>query len=103
MEKHDVFLFGSRFDDWGYVLIEAMGRGLCVVAPDISPFDEIVGKTGVTYPLDSSQIFKMKVDELCQMKLTLKKTQALERADSLFSRDAFSKELIKVFKESVVL
>lgn len=103
MEKHDVFLFGSRFDDWGYVLIEAMGRGLCVVAPDISPFDEIVGDIGVTYPLDSSQIFKMKIDELCKIKLTLKKKQALERADCLFSRNAFSKVLMKVFKESVVL
>jgi glycosyltransferase involved in cell wall biosynthesis len=55
MAEHDVFLFGSCLDDWGYVLVEAMSQGLVIVAPRISPFDEIVEDTGILYSLASEK------------------------------------------------
>lgn len=44
MAKCDVFVFSSSFDDWGYVQAEALSQGMMVMAPNISPCDEIVGK-----------------------------------------------------------
>lgn len=41
MSRHATLLFGSRFDDWGYVVTEAMGAGLAVVAPRQPPFTSI--------------------------------------------------------------
>ncbi len=43
MHQCDLFLFASSFDDWGYVQVEALAANLLVIAPNISPCDEIIG------------------------------------------------------------
>lgn len=100
MAEHDVFLFGSCLDDWGYVLVEAMGQGLIIVAPDISPFDEIVGDTGILYSLGSEKEFRDKVFELCNSNLFSQRQSAWERANRLFSRHAFGQSLLDVYEET---
>lgn len=93
MADHDIFLFGSCLDDWGYVLVEAMSKGLAIVAPDISPFDEIIGDAGLTYSVSSSREFREKVSVLLNSDLLCLRKAALERARHLFSRQAFSQSL----------
>jgi glycosyltransferase involved in cell wall biosynthesis len=100
MAEHDVFLFGSCHDDWGYVLVEAMSQGLVIVAPKISPFDEIVEDTGILYSLASEKEFAGKVLELCNSNLFSQRKSAWERANRLFSRHAFGQSLLDVYEET---
>ena len=100
MAEHDVFLFGSCLDDWGYVLVEAMSQSLVIVAPNISPFDEIVGDTGILYSLDSEKEFADKMSKLCNSNLFSQRESAWERANSLFSRHAFGQSLLDVYEET---
>lgn len=95
MAEHDIFLFGSCLDDWGYVLIEAMSQGLCVVAPDLSPFDEIIGEGGVLYSPFSRDDLCMKLNALLANDLIPKSETAQFRAEVLFSRKVFSKCLLE--------
>jgi hypothetical protein len=41
MANHDIFLFTSLQENWGYVLIEAIAQGMVVFTPDRYPFSEI--------------------------------------------------------------
>jgi len=100
MAEHDVFLFGSCHDDWGYVLVEAMSQGLVIVAPKISPFDEIVEDTGILYSLASEKEFAGKVLELCNSNLFSQRKSAWKRANRLFSRHAFGQSLLDVYEET---
>ena len=93
MAEHDIFLFGSCLDDWGYVLIEAMSQGLCIVAPNLSPFDEIVGDAGVLYSPFSTNDLSIKLASLLAGDITIKRNAAQDRALSLFSRKIFGERL----------
>lgn len=98
MAEHDVFLFGSCLDDWGYVLVEAMSQGLAVVAPDIHPFKEIVGETGSLYSVNAEDDFCQKLNILLSDDLSAKKYSAWERSKTLFSRKTFAENLLKAEK-----
>ena len=98
MAKQDIFLFGSALDDWGYVLIEAMSRNLCTVAPNISPFDEIVGDTGVLYNVNSQTDLTQKLSALLAEPIGSYQQAASQRAETLFSRAAFSRSLLAMMK-----
>lgn len=54
MEQMDLFIFGSSFDDWGYVQVEALSKGLKVLAPNISPSDEILANGDMLYEVEDS-------------------------------------------------
>jgi glycosyltransferase involved in cell wall biosynthesis len=95
----DVFLFGSLLDDWGYVLVEAMAGGLAVVAPDLSPFDEIVGEDGNLYPPSDAAIFRQRVKALAGSDICDMRAKAIQRARRLFSRPAFSSALMAAISD----
>ena len=99
LAESDIFLFGSCLDDWGYVLVEAMGQGLCVVAPNIPPFDEIVGDCGVLYSAFSTDDLHTKISSLLDTNLKPTREAAQARAVELFSRNAFSKRLMSAAAE----
>jgi hypothetical protein len=40
MDSSDIFLFASLKENWGYVTVEAMSRGISVFTPNIYPFTE---------------------------------------------------------------
>ena len=100
MSEHDVFLFGSRFDDWGYVLVEAMGQGLCVVAPDLSPFDEIIGESGLVYEMNSPNDFSKQVGFVATRDLFKLRHSAWLRATQLFSRQVFGESLVNAHQHA---
>jgi len=102
MKEHDLFLFGSQLDDWGYVLIEAMGQGLAIIAPDLTPFDEIVGKeeepdrAGWLYdPTDPTDLAR-RVTTWKPGDTTERRKSAYHRAQSRFSRAAFARALLDI-------
>ncbi len=98
MTEQDLFLFGSRVDDWGYVLIEAMGQGITVAAPDQSPFDEILGDTGVLYAPDDKDSLTRHIAALSDRSLESLRRASYERAVQKFSRAAFAQSLRAAIK-----
>lgn len=95
MRGQDVFLFGSQLDDWGYVLVEAMSQGLAVVAPDLSPFDEIMGDSaGASYCAADPVSFRDAVYTVANSNLGRYRAAAFARAREQFSRDAFATALL---------
>ncbi len=94
LPKHDVFLFASRSDDWGYVLIEAMGAGMHIIAPRQYPFDLIVGEAGALFEPGNTAEFVASVASSANDKLATGNL-AKSRADKLFSRHAFAKSLME--------
>lgn len=98
MAQHDLFLFGSLVDDWGYVLIEAMGQGLMVAAPNLSPFDEIVGDSGILYPPEDPIGLARLVSELHESRVEEGRHAAYTRAREKFSRPAFARSLLEALE-----
>lgn len=89
--RSNIFLFASLFDDWGYVLAEAMSHGLAVLAPDHHPFNFIVGNKYCLYSPGDCLDFKRKLNALLEDNDYLLDTQRSnrQRAFDLFSRENF--------------
>lgn len=83
---------GSLLDDGGSVATEAMGQGLAVVAPDLAPFDEIVGDAGVLYEaMDSASFRRAIIKTLPQVESA--RLASWSRARSVLARVAFVDQL----------
>lgn len=102
MLAHDLFLFASILDDWGYVVTEAMAQGLAVIAPAIAPFDEILGETGALYAPDDPAALRHALDQLTPHVATARHKSWL-RARSTFSRSAFVGRLRSVVAEHSIV
>jgi hypothetical protein len=94
MRKAHIFCFGSILDDWGYVLVEAMANGLVPIAPGLSPFNEILGETGACYNPHSQQNFVQVLRAIISGDLVLSGRLAWDRAQALFSREAFGRSIL---------
>jgi Glycosyl transferases group 1 len=94
MQGAHIFCFGSLLDDWGYVLVEAMANGLVPVAPAISPFDEILDGVGSCYNPASQRDFIRTLGSTISCSLGEVRRQAWNRANSLFSREAFGRSIL---------
>ena len=99
MREADIFCFGSQLDDWGYVLVEAMANGMLPVAPDISPFDEIMGPVGFGYNPQSQAHFLSALNAAVSSSFVEKRREARERANLLFSRAAFGRSVLESIEE----
>lgn len=101
MKDKDIFLFGSVLDDWGYVQTEALSKGMVVIAPNLSPFDEIVGHSEFLYKSDSPDDLRNKLMKVIDhTQLSLLKSQSEKRAEQLFSRKIFAATVISLMKHS---
>jgi glycosyltransferase involved in cell wall biosynthesis len=95
MQNAHIFCFGSLLDDWGYVLVEAMANGLVPVAPDISPFNEILDGVGVCYNAYSQEDFVRSLNSALACGIPDRGRQAWDRAQVLFSRQAFGRAILE--------
>lgn len=91
--EHDIFFFGSRSDDWGYVLIEALAQGLWLVAPRQPPFDEIIGDCGNLFDPDSPADAAEQLARAVVGYDPTYRSRARARAERLFSRQAFASQI----------
>lgn len=92
IHEHDLFLFASALDDWGYVVTEAMAQGLAVVAPDASPFDEILGATGARFAPGDAASFRSAIERILTDVAGARLT-CWNRARTAFSRPTFVSNL----------
>lgn len=58
MAGHDIFLFASLQENWGYVLVEAMAQGMVVFTPDVYPFDEMNSTRAARFEVDNAESFQ---------------------------------------------
>src|SRR6516165_9275312 len=70
-ESHDLFVFPSLHDSAGFVVLEAMSRGLPVVCLDLGgPKDTVTPNSGViikTAGLNTAQLAARMTDEICNL------------------------------------
>ncbi len=98
--RADVFLFGSIIDDWGYVQLEAMSKGLIIVSPRRSPFDEIVGNNNYLY--DNMDDLRYKLTLILQSEnLNSDKAYFLQRFNDFFSSYKFSNKLLDLIQNGL--
>lgn len=88
MGAHDVLLFASALDDWGYVIAEAMSQGLAVTAPRAAPFDEILGDTGALYSPGDPASFLSAI-ALIERSVVVARFSAWQRARTMFDGERF--------------
>lgn len=95
MKEHDIFLFASHQENWGYVLIEAMSQGMAIFTPDMYPFDEINPFDTCRFIPDNINSFVGKLITLIDEKEKLKKQRQanLLHYTSHFSGSAFAKKI----------
>ena len=95
--KSDVFLFASISDTWGYVLTEAMSNGLAVFAPNIYPFDYIIGNNNFLYDIKSENELISKINNLIENQQIEKEKQYFySRALEKFSGKSFASKIEKI-------
>lgn len=93
----DVLLFGSLVDDWGYVQVEAMAKGIAIISPNASPFDEIVGRPDYLYDIDNDMDFIVKIKNVVEKDDFLKDKEWFQsRYNQLFCSEAFFMQLSTV-------
>ena len=96
LESCDVLLFGSLVDDWGFVQVEAMSRGMAVLSPNASPFDEIVGRADYLYdPFSDIDLDKKLSEIIAKDNIEEDKMWFNDRYDALFSLKVFGINLSK--------
>jgi hypothetical protein len=103
LNKCDVLLFGSLVDDWGYVQVEAMSRGMIVLSPKASPFDEIIGREDYLYDSKSDEDLQKKLGATLgnPNKINMDKCWFKERYKSRFSANVFANNLFEcILRES---
>lgn len=95
--KADIFLFASNSDTWGYVLTEAMSHGLILIAPDLYPYDFIIGDKKYLYPLNDSLEFQRKIKMFSGNKASISdKEFFVNRAVNEFSHEGFAMKLLVI-------
>jgi glycosyltransferase involved in cell wall biosynthesis len=96
MDRHDVFVFPSLFEGFGLVILEAMARGIPVIATTHTAGPDVItdGEDGYIIPVRSSQAIAEKLEMLANDSDLLNrfKTAALKKA-RLFSWATYQSKL----------
>ncbi len=99
MSRHATLLFGSRFDDWGYVVTEAMGAGLAVVAPRQPPFTSIGEGFACFYEPRSPEDFAQAAARSLHVEDSLRKA-AKDAVEQRYGRAAFGARLVATAEDA---
>ncbi len=91
------FLFPSRFEGFGWPIIEAQACGCPVICSDRAPLAEVAGDAGLIHPVEDEEGFAAEI-----IRLTDPEERALWSARSLrnaerFSTDQMIAEYISVY------
>lgn len=91
-KEYDIYIAASRFDNYPFTLLEAMGAGLPVVGNDNSGIQEIIkqGKTGLLFDGTSLQL----VDRIVQLSGNLTLRRSVGKAARNFIQENLSPTLV---------
>lgn len=103
MDKSDIFVSPSLYEELNYVTLEALGSGLPIIASDIPPFRDLVidGENGYLVPPTDHKLLAERLEELIiNHKLRENMSRASLRLAKLnFSYDVVGNKLIKLYSE----
>ncbi len=99
MDQCDILIFCSSFDDWGYVQVEGMSRGMVVIAPDISPSDEIIKNYNLIFQQDNKKSFQDCLNRIMDKDNLLFYKQYCKERSTVFDHNMFSKQIKKLLPE----
>jgi glycosyltransferase involved in cell wall biosynthesis len=85
-DEHGVFLFPSFFEGFGKAPLEAMARGMCVVASDTGGMRDVImdGKSGMLVPIGDadetvrSVLYLIENQDVCQSVSTVARLEAAQ-------------------------
>lgn len=102
MSCHDVLVFPSLFEGFGLVILEAMSRGIPVIATPNTAGPDVIrdGEDGFIVPICSDAAIACKLEELARspQKLRDMKHAALDRAQS-FAWENYRNSLVQIIHE----
>jgi len=104
-QQADIFVAPSRFESFGLILIEAMARGLSIIAGDIGGMREVITNDvdGLLFDLQSIPLLAKKIDSLltnAELRSTLGKSARLTYG-AKFTRDKMAQALEAFFLETI--
>ncbi|WP_167361007.1 glycosyltransferase [Pseudomonas citronellolis] len=111
IDQYDAFIYTSKFDGLPNIILEAMGAGLLVIAPDVGGIAEAVidGDTGYLIPdlIDDTALVEAYVQAVKQMYARWEHTSSMrERARGLIQErhgeHAFSERVAQTFGVTTV-
>jgi glycosyltransferase involved in cell wall biosynthesis len=98
-----IFVQPSESEGMSLALLEAMSYKKAVLVSDISENMEAVGKAGLTFACKNVRDLQLKLEYLIKRPSTVKKMGelAFQRVNSNFSWDKISRDIIKIFNNSI--
>jgi hypothetical protein len=98
--SHDIFVFASIQDDWGFVLTEAMVNKLIVIVPDVHPFNEMVPNAEFRFKPGDVGSFKAVIGSILKLgSLDDRKSEQFNHAEKHFSYFNFVHKLNYIFSQ----
>ena len=100
----DIFVMPSHFEAFGLVLIQAMSRGLPLLATDAGSAREIidVGKNGFVYPSGDTNALAKTIEKiLFDSDIESMKTCSQKRFESLFKYDHHLKNITLLYQREI--
>lgn len=96
LARHDVMIMPSRFEGFGFTLVEAMAAGCVPVASRIRGVTDWIvedGRCGLLFPIDNAAAAAAQIDSLHKDRARLESmaTAAREKARRDFGRDTMAK------------
>jgi glycosyltransferase involved in cell wall biosynthesis len=103
-DEHGILLFPSRFEGFSLTFLEAMARGLCVLASSIDGMRQTIvhGATGFLFPVDAVPAFVQQL--ICLLRTpeaTVRIGQAARASAERFTWDRTASELLSFYDRRI--
>jgi glycosyltransferase involved in cell wall biosynthesis len=97
-----LFLYLSRYEGFGFPLLQAMGSGIPVISTNRSSIPEVLGDVGLQYDPDDHKGIAEGIEKMLSNKSLRDKQSIIEKERaSLFSWQRSAEEHLKVYEEGL--
>ena len=102
LDQSDIFVFPSRSENFSVAVLEALSRGLPVIATICGGIKECINESnGILVPVEDSQALAKAIVDMCNNMSCYNRFKIAEDCKVLFSPDVIAKRLTNIF-ESVI-
>lgn len=94
------FLFPSRFEGFGWPIIEAQACGCPVICGDRAPLPEVAGDAGLIHPVENEELFAAEIIRLADPEERARWSEKSLRNAQRFSTEKMIAEYISAYQNS---